>query len=75
MDARRFRARRVADFVGARAAGAVMRLDFDFKGGGGFVVARKPFTRSMPENYVISFAIRGRRAQSSRAQARRSDRP
>ena len=25
-------------------AGAVMRLDFDFKGSGGFVVARKPIT-------------------------------
>jgi hypothetical protein len=40
-------------------AGAVMRLDFDFKGGGGFVVARKPITRPMPESYAISFAIRG----------------
>ena len=40
-------------------AGAVMRLDFDFKGGGGFVVARKPIARPMPESYAISFAIRG----------------
>ena len=39
--------------------GAVMRLDFDFKGGGGFVVARKALTRPMPESYVLSFAIRG----------------
>lgn len=40
-------------------AGAVMRLDFDFKGGGGFVVARKPISRPMPESYALSFAIRG----------------
>ena len=39
--------------------GAVMRLDFDFKGGGGFVVARKPLARPMPESYTLSFAIRG----------------
>jgi hypothetical protein len=39
--------------------GAVMRLDFDFKGGGGFVVARKPLARPMPEAYALSFAIRG----------------
>ena len=37
--------------------GAVMRLDFDFKGGGGFVVARRPLARRMPEAYVLSFAI------------------
>ncbi len=39
--------------------GSAMRLDFDFKGGGGFVVARKPLRRPMPESYVICFAIRG----------------
>ena len=39
--------------------GAVMRLDFDFKGGGGFVVARRPLVRPMPESYALSFAIRG----------------
>ncbi len=39
--------------------GAVMRLDFDFKGGGGFVVARKPLVRPMPESYALRFAIRG----------------
>jgi hypothetical protein len=39
--------------------GAAMRLDFDFKGGGGFVVARKPLSRPMPESYALSFAIRG----------------
>ena len=36
-----------------------MRLDFDFHGGGGFVVARKVFSREIPESYSVSFAIRG----------------
>ena len=39
--------------------GAVMRLDFDFKGGGGFVVARKIVDRPLPESYALSFAVRG----------------
>ena len=39
--------------------GRVMRLDFDFKGGGGFVVARRTLERTMPESYALSFAIRG----------------
>ncbi len=39
--------------------GAAMRLDFDFKGGGGFVVARKPIAHAMPESYTIGFSIRG----------------
>ena len=37
-----------------------MRLDFDFQGGGGFVVARKPFDLTLPESYAFSFDIRGR---------------
>ena len=57
-------------------AGAAMRLDFDFKGGGGFVVARKPIARPMPESYALSFAIRGDgAAEPARAQARRPERP
>ncbi|SPD75570.1 conserved hypothetical protein [uncultured Desulfobacterium sp.] len=36
-----------------------MRLDFDFKGGGGFVVARKQFSMTLPESYTFSFGIRG----------------
>jgi hypothetical protein len=39
--------------------GGVMRLDFDFRGGGGFVVARKPFDLTLPESYAFSFNIRG----------------
>ena len=37
-----------------------MRLDFDFQGGGGFVVARKLFALTLPESYAFSFDIRGR---------------
>jgi hypothetical protein len=33
--------------------------DFDFQGGGGFVVARKPFDLFLPESYAFSFDIRG----------------
>jgi hypothetical protein len=39
--------------------GPVMRLDFDFRGGGGFVVARKLFSFSLPDTYAFRFNIRG----------------
>lgn len=39
--------------------GHAMRLDFDFKGGGGFVVARKEFSLPMPESFAFTFHIRG----------------
>jgi hypothetical protein len=39
--------------------GKAMRLDFDFQGGGGFVVARKPFALALPESYTFCFLIRG----------------
>jgi hypothetical protein len=39
--------------------GKAMRLDFDFKGGGGFVVARKLFSFTLPEAYAFSFNLRG----------------
>lgn len=39
--------------------GKAMRLDFDFKGGGGFVVARKMFSLPLPEAYAFSFNLRG----------------
>src|SRR5213080_4214520 len=35
-----------------------MRLDFDFKGGGGFVVARNPFACPPPDAYACTFAGR-----------------
>jgi hypothetical protein len=40
-------------------AGKAMALDFDFRGGGGFVVARKAFPLELPEAYSFGFAIRG----------------
>ena len=39
--------------------GNAMRLDFDFQGGGGFVVARKLFSLALPESYTFSFRLRG----------------
>jgi hypothetical protein len=36
-----------------------MRLDFDFCGGGGSVVARKAFPIEIPEDYSFGFHIRG----------------
>jgi hypothetical protein len=34
-------------------------MDFDFKGGGGFVVARRVVERAMPEEYVLRLRLRG----------------
>ncbi len=39
--------------------GQALRLDFDFKGGGGFVVARRALSRPMPEDYAVRFRLRG----------------
>lgn len=39
--------------------GEAMRLDFDFKGGGGFVVARKELSLPLPASFAFSFEIRG----------------
>src|SRR4030042_3985821 len=40
--------------------GSAMRLDYDFRGAGGFVVARKAFPLEIPESYSFGFNIRGR---------------
>jgi hypothetical protein len=34
-------------------------MDFDFKGSGGFVVARRVLKRAMHEDYVVRFRVRG----------------
>jgi hypothetical protein len=34
-------------------------LDFDFHGGGGFVVKTKPFALEIPERYSFHFHVRG----------------
>src|SRR6478736_4381819 len=39
--------------------GRALRLDFDFKDGGGFIGARKDFALRLPEAYAFSFRIRG----------------
>ena len=39
--------------------GGAMRLDFDFKGSGGFAVARKRFAFPLPDAYVFTFDVRG----------------
>jgi len=36
-----------------------LRLDFDFKGGAGFVVARCPAQHDVSEDYTVAFRIRG----------------
>ena len=43
---------------GEGRAGRAMRLDFDFRGGAGYAVARRPLTLDLPENYRFSFWIR-----------------
>jgi hypothetical protein len=39
-----------------------LQMDFDFKGGGGFAVARRVVKRTMPEDYMLSLRLRGRGA-------------
>jgi hypothetical protein len=48
---------RISSDVGHR--GNAMRLDFDFRGGGGYVIARTEIPVTYPENYEITFWIRG----------------
>lgn len=40
-------------------SGNAMRLDFDFRKGGGFVVARKALNMRLPEAFSFSFQVRG----------------
>lgn len=39
--------------------GNALRLDFDFAGGGGFVVARKEMSLALPETWALTFVLRG----------------
>jgi len=43
---------------------AALRMDFDFKGGKGFVVARRALRRAMPAEYAVHFRLRGRAARN-----------
>jgi hypothetical protein len=45
-----------ADGPGGAAA---LRLEFDFAGGGGFVVARRPLARALPAAWALSLRLRG----------------
>jgi hypothetical protein len=40
-------------------AGAALKMDFDFKGGKGFVVARRAVGQPMPAEYAVHFRLRG----------------
>lgn len=48
---------RLAPAASARVT--AMRLDYDFRGGGGFVVAHRAVRRTLPEDFVVRFRIRG----------------
>ncbi|HET7692002.1 MAG TPA: discoidin domain-containing protein [Gemmatimonadota bacterium] len=39
--------------------GRAMRLEFDFHAGGGYAVARRPLALELPDNYALTFWIRG----------------
>ncbi len=41
------------------ARGGALRLDFDFRGHAGWAAARRELPLDLPENYEISFSIRG----------------
>jgi hypothetical protein len=43
----------------AGRAGMALRLDFEFGAMGGFVIARKEIAPRLPDNYVLSFEMRG----------------
>jgi hypothetical protein len=39
--------------------GSAMRIDFDFHGGGGYVIVRKAVSLALPANYAFKFYLRG----------------
>lgn len=43
----------------AGPGGPSMRLDFDFHGGAGYAIARKPLSMKLPDDYEFTFMIRG----------------
>jgi hypothetical protein len=45
--------------------GRVMRLDFDFRGHGGYAIARRAIPLELPENYQFSFWIKGHAAPNT----------
>lgn len=53
---------KLAILPGEGPQGKALCLDFDFQGGGGFVVARKLFHLPLPQTFAFSFQLRGRGA-------------
>ncbi|MFT4177250.1 MAG: hypothetical protein QM627_11415 [Luteolibacter sp.] len=45
--------------VKRRNGTVALRLDYDFHGGGGFVVARKEIAFDLPDTFAVKFALRG----------------
>ncbi len=39
--------------------GGALRVDFDFHGGGGYVIVHKAFALPLPDNYAFKFDVRG----------------
>ena len=39
--------------------GGALRVDFDFRGGGGYVIIHKAFPLTLPDNFAFKFAVRG----------------
>ncbi|HXI14395.1 MAG TPA: discoidin domain-containing protein [Thermoanaerobaculia bacterium] len=50
---------KITSEVSSPAGGRAMRLDFDFHGGAGYAIARKEIALELPENYELSFLVRG----------------
>ena len=42
------------------STGMGLRLDFDFHGGGGYVILRKAFVINLPRNYAFTFQLRAK---------------
>ena len=49
----------IALYLAAPAKPGSLRMDFDFKDGGGFVVARRAMRRPMPAEYAVRFRMKG----------------
>jgi hypothetical protein len=43
-----------------RGSVRALGMDYEFRPGGGFVVARRAFPRAMPQDYAVRFRLRGR---------------
>ena len=46
-------------------AGSALRIDFDFRSGAGFLIARKAFPLRLPSNYAFTFYLRAQAAANN----------